>query len=291
VPSMQTPTHRAQIVRVSSGASRWDIATRRPAPDLRHYVRDYTGYTEEASQPLRRRAFPRPQVLLLIDFRSPLRVFGAADPRRHCLYPGGFVAGLSDTVTITEHDGLQGGLAVSFTPVGARRFFGVPMAELADRVLSARDLLPGEHAHLPERLQDLPTWDARFDLMDHVLGERIRAARIETGVVSWASRQIEERRGAIDVRALAHELGYSQKHVVHMFREHVGVPPKRLARLVRFDNLIQHLRQGGSGAWAELAQRFGYYDQAHMANDVKHFTSTTPTGARAELIELARVFA
>ncbi|XXY44467.1 helix-turn-helix domain-containing protein [Sorangium sp. So ce269] len=278
---------RAQIVRGTSGESRWELATRPPSPRLRPYIRDYSGYTEEAPGPLRRRELPVPQVVVIIEFGPPIRVFGAGGDRGHSLYPGGFVAGLDDTFTLTEHDGFQRGLQLNLTPIGARLFFGVPMAELTGRVISARDLLPRKHARLAERLEELPTWDARFDLIERALGERVDEARLETGVVSWAFRRIEERGGAIDMRALARELGYSQKHVIDLFRENVGVPPKLLARLVRFDRLVQHLKAGASGTWAELAQRFGYYDQAHLARDVKQFTGTTPTRARASLIDLS----
>ncbi|WP_437589881.1 hypothetical protein [Sorangium sp. So ce1000] len=56
---------------------------------------------------------------------------------------------------------------------------------------------------------------------------------------------------------------------------------------MRFDRLVQHLKAGASGTWTELAQRFGYYDQAHLARDVKQFSGTTPTKARAALIDVA----
>ncbi|WP_437734091.1 helix-turn-helix domain-containing protein [Sorangium sp. So ce1335] len=277
----------ARITRGSSGESRWELATRPPAPRLRPYIRDLIGYTEQAPGPLRRRELPVPNVVVIIELGPPIRVFDAGSDRRHARYPGGFVAGLDDTFTITEHDGFQRGIQVNLTPIGARIFFGVPMAELTGRAVPVRDIFPRGHARLAERLEELPTWDARFDLIERALGERVDEARIDTGVVSWAFRRIEERGGAVDMRALARELGYSQKHVIDLFREHVGVPPKLLARLVRFDRLVKHLKAGATGTWAELAQRFGYYDQAHLARDVKQFTGTTPTRARAELIDLA----
>jgi methylphosphotriester-DNA--protein-cysteine methyltransferase len=97
--------------------------------------------------------------------------------------------------------------------------------------------------------------------LDDVLSERIVESRVQTSLVSWAVRRIEESGGAVDMRALARELGYSRKHVIDLFRDQVGLPPKLLARIVRFDRLVQHLKRGGSGTWAHLALEFGYYDQ------------------------------
>ena len=104
--------------------------------------------------------------------------------------------------------------------------------------------------------------------------------------MAWAYREIERHGGAIDVRGLARELGYSQKHVIALFRDHVGLPPKLLARIVRFDRLMTHLRGGGTGTWADLAATFGYYDQSHLVRDVRQFTGSTPTAARASLTDI-----
>lgn len=49
---------------------------------------------------------------------------------------------------------------------------------------------------------------------------------------------------------------------------------------------MAHLRRGGDDAWADLAVRFGYYDQSHLVRDVRQFTGRTPTAARASLTEL-----
>jgi AraC-like DNA-binding protein len=93
-------------------------------------------------------------------------------------------------------------------------------------------------------------------------------------------RRIESCGGGLDLRTLARELGYSQKHVIALFHEHVGMTPKRFARILRFDRLVRHLRSGGQGSWAELAARFGWFDQSHLANDVKRIVGVPPSQAR-----------
>jgi AraC-like DNA-binding protein len=65
--------------------------------------------------------------------------------------------------------------------------------------------------------------------------------------------------------------------VIALFHEHVGMTPKRI---VRFDRLVPHLRSGGEGSWEELAARFGWFDQAHLANDVKRIVGVAPSLAR-----------
>jgi AraC-like DNA-binding protein len=189
------------------------------------------------------------------------------------------VAALAPEHALCEHDGFQQGVQVNFTPIGARLVFGLPLSELG-AVAPLADLLPRRYRDLAERLQDLPDWDRRFDLLDAVLAERLAAARADTAVVSWGVGRIEQAGGVLSVRGLARELGYSHKHVIALFRDQVGVPPKLLARIVRFDRLLRHLRAGGGGGWAELALQFGYYDQPHLAREVRAFTGLRPSEMR-----------
>jgi AraC-like DNA-binding protein len=278
------PPRRAIRTTGQVGGSRWELVRRPLPPALRPYVRDVCGYSERTPGFCRRAELPAAQVVVIFEFGPPIRII---DPRTSeaWRFSEGFAAGLDDGPTLTEHDGLQGGFQVNLTPIGARLFFGFPMSELAGRCVSLGDVLPPEHRDLGRRLRELEDWDERFDLLERVLRERMEAAGAPHAVVSWAMRRILERGGALDMRGLSRELGYSQKHVINLFREHVGVPPKSVARLVRFDRLIQHLRSGGGGSWADLALEFGYYDQSHLVRDVRRFTGATPTETRVRLLD------
>jgi methylphosphotriester-DNA--protein-cysteine methyltransferase len=80
-------------------------------------------------------------------------------------------------------------------------------------------------------------------------------------LVAWAWRRIAKSRGAIDIGGLAKDAGFSRKHLVAQFRAHVGLPPKRIARFVRFDAVIRHL-DGATptetrDAVAQIGDRFG----------------------------------
>ncbi|WP_236517108.1 helix-turn-helix domain-containing protein [Sandaracinus amylolyticus] len=274
----------AHIMRGELGGSRWELAVRAPSPRLLPYTGSLMGYDERTAAPLRRRELPGPRVVLIFEIGPPIRVISSTGDER---FAGGFAAGLHDAHTVCDHDGHQRGIQVDLTPLGARRLFGRPMSELTSRVVSLRDLLPREHASLCERLATLRTWDARLDLVEGLLATRIESSSIDLRVTTWALRRIEERGGAIDIRALARELGYSHEHVIRTFRDHVGIPPKLFARIVRFDRLVKRIKAGGDVRWPALAQDLGYYDQSHLVRDVKQFTGLTPTEARGEIVDLA----
>jgi AraC-like DNA-binding protein len=282
----------APIIEQQSPDAAWEIALHAPPPHLRPYLRDLCGYTERTPAPLVRREFPGPQVVVIFDFGPPILVHAYDDRAPATRHAGGFVAGVHDRFTVTEHGGYQRGLQMNLTPIGARLFFGIPMSELSGRIVHLRDVLPAAHRSLSEELADAPTWGARFDRIERLLTSRIERAQLRATTMAtmlWAMNRIEASGGAVDVGGLARELGYSAKHVITMFRDQVGVPPKLMARIVRFDRLMTRLKSGEARTWAELAADLGYADQSHLIREVRSFTGTTPTRARAMLVDLTSI--
>lgn len=278
---------QTRIARGAFGGSLWEMATRAPCEALAPYVLRLVGYDERSPRPQSQRQFPEPFFVLIVEFGPPLSVTLGGDARTTVRHEGGFAAALGDRFAVTEHGGRQRGVQVDLTPTGARRFLGLPLSELAGRIVALRDLLPAESRALSERLSESPDWASRLDRVEELLARRILGARIDTARVDWALARIEASAGTLDVGSLARELGYSRKHVVSLFHDHVGVPPKLLARLVRFERVLRRARAGVPIRWAELALAHGYADQAHLARDVKRFTGLTPTEARGHVPELA----
>jgi AraC-like DNA-binding protein len=278
-------SRRTRIAGGRLAGGSWERASREPCALLRPHVRGLRGYDERWPGPRSRRELPEPFVVVIIEIGPTLRVSLGGDERGAARHRGGFVAGLGDRFAITRHEGSQRGVQVDLTPTGARRLFGLPLSEVAGRIVALRDLLPREHAELVERLSATSDWTVRLDLVEALLAGRILEARVETARVDWALAQIEASGGTLDVGALARELGHSHKHLISLFHDQVGVTPKLLARLVRFERVMARARTDSPPSWAELALEHGYFDQAHLVRDFRRFTGLTPTEARRELTE------
>ena len=77
------------------------------------------------------------------------------------------------------------------------------------------------------------------------------------------------------VRALAVELGWSPRRLIDRFRDHLGLPPKAAARVIRFNRAVTALNSGTPDI-AQVAAACGYADQAHLARDVRALGGVTP---------------
>jgi AraC-like DNA-binding protein len=82
-----------------------------------------------------------------------------------------------------------------------------------------------------------------------------------------------------DVRALARETGYSERQLRRRVLTASGHGPRRLGRIGRMQAL---LAAGRGESWARRAAEFGYFDEAHMINDVKALAGATPQTVLAE---------
>jgi AraC-like DNA-binding protein len=89
--------------------------------------------------------------------------------------------------------------------------------------------------------------------------------------------------------ALAAHVGVTARHLERQFKQAVGISPKRLARITRFQRALRmferfDLPQRGT----HTAAMCGYADQAHFIRDFSEFAGCAP-GAhllrRAELNE------
>ncbi len=237
-------------------------------------VRSLAGWYERVEQPVVRREVPGGRIVLVISFGPPLQVDGSSY--------GSFVAGLHETAAITEHAGESHGVQAYLTPLGAERLFRVPMGELANRGADLADLLPGAD-ELAERLYEAPDWPARLTLLERFIAHRVQDAPPVPRELEWSWRRLLASDGRVPVASLADEVGWSRRHLAARFREHVGLPPKALARILRFERAAERLRRGADLADAALDS--GYYDQAHFNRDFKAFAGVTPTQYRVTSVQ------
>jgi AraC-like DNA-binding protein len=244
-----------------------ELVQRAPHPALASQVRSLAGWHERTDGPVRRSELPGGRVVLIVSFGPRMDVDGRSFTS--------FVAGLHDAPALTEHGGEGHGVQIYFSPVGARRFFGMPMGELTRRVVELEDLIGPEAAELAERLYETPGWTERLARLERVVARRMIEAPALPVELEWAWRQLLQSDGAVPIGPLAAELGWSRRRLATTFGREVGMPPKALARLLRFERAVRRLR-GGAGL-ADLALASGYYDQAHFNRDFKQFAGSTPT--------------
>jgi AraC-like DNA-binding protein len=267
-----------RVDRHESKTMRWEMVRPRLSRPLRPYVRALTGYDEWTAAPLRRYEMPSGDVTLILSPDSPLEVPDARHPERAPARVTSFVAALYDSYAIVDSPGRQRGLDLKLTPLGAHALLGgVPMHELVNRVLPVDELLGRDGDELVGRIWAEPDWERRFAALERALSARLADAPPLSSELSWAFGRLRSSAGRVPVAGLARELGWSHRRLIERFRRGIGLPPKTLGRILRFEHVARRLSAPGAAPrLAELALDCGYYDQAHLNRDFRDFAGMTP---------------
>jgi AraC-like DNA-binding protein len=233
---------------------------------LRGSISSYDGFREETGSPMLRREGPGRDVVVMVSFGEDWVIDGQRLTS--------FVAGLRNRQVTTRHEGRSFGIHVNVSPPAAYRLFGLPLYELAERQVPLEEVL--DEPFLVERLHDADSWDERFRLLDEVFARRLAETGPPTLAVEWAWRRLVETNGAVRIGELTRELGWSRKRIAARFREEIGLPPKQVARLVRFECARALAESAARPDWARIALEAGYYDQSHLSNDFRSVTGRSP---------------
>jgi AraC-like DNA-binding protein len=254
-----------------------ESVTRAPEARLAGIVAgDYQGWTESSAQVVRRREVPISVFPFIINFGAPFRILDsgrtAGAPKRLST----FVAGIHNSFVIVESEGHSCCIQVNFTPIGARLFFQMPLWELANRSIAFDDLFGQHSLGIVETLAATSEWDRRFDLLEALILKRMSEAKRPRPEIVGAWTEMQEASGVVEITALARKAGWSHKHLIAQFRDHVGAPPRQLGRILRFQRAIKCLGFVHRRRWAALAIDCGYFDQSHMIREFREFAGCTP---------------
>lgn len=236
-----------------------------------------TGFAVRFTTTHRRAELPSGRITLLINLGDPLVIQRRSGPQPL----GSFVAGLQSQPVHAERLGWQTGLHVQLSPLAARAAFGVPMGELTDSLAELDTLLGKDAKRLIDRLYSAGTWADKVELLRQALSQRIERAREPTPAVAWAWRELRVTNGRARIDHLVRETNTSHRHLVRRFHDEIGMTPKAVARLLRFEHSICLLSQGR--ALTHVASEGGYYDQAHLHREFRVLAGRPPGAMKADL--------
>lgn len=245
------------------------------APELQGTISRIIGYRDVSGRPSLHKEPASLQVTLVISFAEPFRI-GLRDEPTAADTHSSFASGLFAGPVIIETSGASSCLQIDFTATGARRFFRLPMSELAGRLVGLEDLLGVAGSALREQLGNAPDWQSRASIAQAFVISRTRLSPPPSAEIGWAFSEIARQRGRGTVESLAAGLGWSRKHLSDRFAGEIGVGPKSVARIVRIRSAMRLARTGISG-WADVAADGGFADQAHLVREFRELAGETPS--------------
>ena len=243
------------------------MAFRSPAESLRPYLGCFWAITATSETTVQ--TFPDGSAFIVAEFsgRTPVRCFVKGPrlgPAQVCF------------------DGAEELVGARLQPGILFAMLGIPAHELVERREPLSSFIGDAAKELECELACAHSTDARFDALESFLMERLTNVFIDERVASALSL-IEDSAGSIRVAELARRCNVGQRQLERLLKKWVGLSPKRLSRIARFQSTLGCTTETPAPQWTQLAGEQGYFDQAQLINEFAALAGATPNrlfGAR-----------
>jgi AraC-like DNA-binding protein len=258
------------------------MVIREPGPALRPFVRRLWAIDPDplprTGVTLRERVLPTGAMHVVFRLSEhPVRVFADGDGRLGRSVGHAVVGGARDSPYVRDMSRPVTSVGAELHPGASAVLLGIPAGELAHRH-TPLDALWGRGAdEMRERLCESRSPEARLDLFESALVERLERTRTLHPAVALALEQFGV---SADVREAVRRSGYSHRRFVAVFREAVGLGPKVYCRVRRFRRLLAMVAAHPGRTWADLAHEAGYSDQSHLTREFAALAGMTPGAYR-----------
>jgi AraC-like DNA-binding protein len=95
-----------------------------------------------------------------------------------------------------------------------------------------------------------------------------------------ALHKILDSKGNTNISELCSYTNVSQRQLERLFSDYIGVSPKKLSSLIRYQYLWQNILFDKNYNIQDCVSKYGYTDQSHLLNDFKKYHSLSPMDAK-----------
>jgi len=158
-------------------------------------------------------------------------------------------------------------IGIRFKPAGFVHIFNQgPLQEFTDQTIEF------EKTHIPSF--HLLTHDF-IGSLTHFFHKKLSPLRIS---IFHILEQVYARRGQINVVELAKNNFMIVRQLERIFMQHLGITPKAFINFVRYQFAVQNIRKNyPDQSLVDLSFDLGYYDHAHLANEIKKYSGISPS--------------
>jgi len=151
------------------------------------------------------------------------------------------------------------------------------MQETAEEKIFDSEVLFGRWGReTTEALCNLERVEQKVNFIQDELVRLSRRNQPSNGVVDFCVRTLKLANGRMPIRELQRKTGYTRRYLDILFKTHVGLSPKALAEIFRFQVFYRKWAQGLSYDVLKEDLYDYYYDQAHFSKEFKRMTGHSP---------------
>lgn len=137
---------------------------------------------------------------------------------------------------------------------------------------------------LRPELLELKTLHEKASFVEQQLIKKLSDVK-ENAVVNATIQNILINRGSLDISSLAKESFVSARQLERLFHEYIGIAPKKLSNLIRYQFLWRDILCESDFELLNAVHKYGYTDQSHLWREFKRYHSMDIHRARMMAFE------
>ena len=174
-----------------------------------------------------------------------------------------------DIFQLAKHETWFG---IRLLPAMASQLFSIHLTELKHQAIELRDIQPRWSRFLEEELFEADGFEEKIRVVEEFLIQSSSLINGQTDTrLEGFIQTIYHTHGTISI-AEANKYFISSRQLRRLFQQHIGVSPKKFARIVRSQYFLKTLKTNHQADSLYDA----YFDQAHFIKEIKEMTGLTP---------------
>lgn len=231
-----------------------------PHPQLRSYIDAYwTVQTAAHDLPVPERILPDGCVDIIFNLGTAV----AVDPQLTMVTGGTYLVGTMTRFSASMRQPATSLLGIRFKPACFTAFYDLSLQTVTDRIIPFNSgLITG----------------ATFEpaVLDKLLLDKIKTV---PHTLLPVIEDLYHYKGQLSMDRLAKKHFIHNRQLERQFKQQTGITPKAFANLVRYRFALQHIKKYRDGAsLQDIAFEYGYYDHAHLSNEIRKYTGLHPSG-------------
>lgn len=249
------------------------IEVHKPAPPLNTYIKNIIFYDGHNLGSSFEKVMPDGAVKLFIELDSKERHITLGDDTTSVhTTQNVWVTGIQKQHLSYQLASHQTMLSVEFAPGGFHALSDIPQTEMRNEIVNAYLIFGPSIIQLREEILEEKDTDNIFEKVHTYFKKRVPDRSTGYKVIAHVCNHIDQ-----PLSSLVRKSGYSHKHLIDLFKKHIGITPKYFQRLARFKNVLNDIHSTRRKIdWTAIALDNNYFDQAHFIKEFKHFTGLSP---------------
>lgn len=162
-------------------------------------------------------------------------------------------------------------------PVAARALLGIDPKVLNDDCYDLNLLSSIDTKGYVKEIQGIDDIKVQSEVIARLISQLIlNKVYFPHATIMDAIEMIIKSSGKVSVKDLTEKLNITERTLQRNFIEHVGVPPKKFAKIIQFYSSFNQVTADSWSRLTDIVYENGFADQSHFIRDFKKYTGQKP---------------